>query len=138
MHTPIEFYVKIPADLFRAGTPTKPKFDYLRTMPPRDEDQVYDVKVDPETGKIDCKSGGLSVFNTPNYSFGSDWWVLPKGTPLPVGFTISKDLTGGKFKGHYTIRSMSDIHVDVWKRKLKEWAENNAIHINEYRASKAK
>ena len=39
MHTPIEFYIKIPKDLFRAGTPTKPKFDYIRTMPPRTDDQ---------------------------------------------------------------------------------------------------
>ncbi|SFD15803.1 hypothetical protein SAMN05660479_03318 [Microbulbifer thermotolerans] len=44
MHTPIEFYVKLPVDLFRGGTPTKHKFDYLRTMPPRNETQTYDVK----------------------------------------------------------------------------------------------
>ncbi len=45
MHTPIKFYVKLPTDLFRAGTPTKPKFDYLRTSPPRDDTQIYDVKI---------------------------------------------------------------------------------------------
>ncbi len=28
MHTPIEFYVKLPADLFRGGTTTKHEFDY--------------------------------------------------------------------------------------------------------------
>lgn len=137
MHTPIEFYIKIPADLFRGGTPTKPKFDYLRTMPPRGEDQVYDVKVDPKTNVIDSKSGGLSLFNSPNFAFGQDWWVVPKGTPLPPGFTISKDLTDGKFRGHYTIRSLSDIHVDIWKRTLKMWAEEHAVNLKDYKASKA-
>jgi len=52
MHTPIKFYIKIPADLFRGGTPTKPKFDYLRTMPPRDDNQVYDVKINPQTKEL--------------------------------------------------------------------------------------
>lgn len=138
MHTPIEFYLKIPVDLFRGGTPTKPKFDYLRTMPPRTDDQVYDVKIDPRTQKIDSKSGGLSLFNTPNFSFGQDWWVLPKDTPVPPGFTVSKDLTDGKFKGHYTIRSLEDIHVEIWKKTLKQWAEKYAINIKEHQATKAK
>lgn len=40
MHTPIQFYLKVPVDLFRSGTPTRHKFDYFRTMPPRNEDQV--------------------------------------------------------------------------------------------------
>lgn len=137
MHTPIEFYLKIPVDLFRAGTPTKPKFDYLRTMPPRTDVQVYDVKIDPKTKKIDSKSGGLSLFNTPNFSFGKNWWFLPKGTPMPPGFTVSKDSTNGKFKGHYSIRSLSDIHIDVWKKTLKQWAEKHALKIEKYPASKA-
>ena len=130
MHTPIKFYVKIPVDLYRAGTPTKPKFDYIRTSPPRTDDQIYDVKIDPKTQKIDCKTGGLSLFNAPNYSFGNDWWVVKEGTQLPLGYTISKDATNGKFKGHYTIRSMKDIHIEEWKRVLGEWASKNAIHIS--------
>ncbi len=138
MHTPIKFYIKIPVDLFRAGTPTKPKFDYIRTMPPRTEDETYDVKINPKTGMIDSKSGGLSLFNAPNYSFGSDWWVIPGDTALPPDFTISKDLTNGKFKGHYTIRSMLDIHKDIWKKTLREWAEEHAIHISEYQNREAK
>jgi hypothetical protein len=138
MHTPIKFYVKIPVDLFRAGTPTKPKFDYIRTMPPRKEDQTYDVKIDPVTKMLEAKSGGLSMFNAPNYKFGKDWWVIPVDTELPSGFTISKDLTDGKLKGHYTIRSMSDIHIDIWKTTLREWAEEHAVHISEYEKSEAK
>jgi len=132
MHTPIKFYVKIPVDLFRGGTPTKHRFDYLRTMPPRKEDQVYDVKINEKTGFIDHKSGGLSMFNSPNYGFGNDWWVIPAGTQLPLEFTLSKDLTGGKFKGHYTIRALSDMHETTWKRKLAEWADKHAVHINAY------
>jgi hypothetical protein len=133
VHTPIQFYVRIPADLFRGGTPTKPKFDYLRTMPPRTADETYDVKIDPVTRMIDHTSGGLSLFDSPDFSFGPDWWVIPAGTELPPGFTVSKDLTNGKFKGHYTIRSMNDIHEDVWKRELASWANEHAVHIKKYR-----
>lgn len=136
MHTPIEFFVRIPADLFRSGAPSKPRFDYIRTMPPRDITQTYDLKIDPVTNLIDAKSGGLSMFDSPNYSFGPDWWVVPIGTKLPPGFTISKDLTDGKFRGHYTIRSLSNIHIDKWKAALKEWAEEHAVHIKDYVASK--
>ena len=96
MHTPLEFYVKLPADLFRGGTPTKPKFDYLRTLPPKKSDETYDVKINLKTGLIDHKSGGLSLFNTPNYRFGPDWWVVPAGTKLPPEFTLSKDLNEWK------------------------------------------
>ena len=138
MHTPVEFYLKIPVDLFRGGTPTNPKFDYLRTSPPRTEDQVYDVKIDPKTDKIKSKSGGLSLFNKPNYSFGQNWWVVPKDTPLPPGFTITKDCTNGKFKGHYSIRSMNDIHVSQWKKVLKEWAAEHAVHIKDYQLKDVK
>lgn len=57
MPTPIQFYVKLPADLYRAGTPTKHKFDSLRTMPPRTEEKTYDVKINPKTGFIDHTAG---------------------------------------------------------------------------------
>lgn len=133
MHVPIKFYVKIPADLFRGGTPTKHKFDYLRTMPPRKENEIYDVKVNPRNGIIDHRSGGLSLFDTPDFTFGQDWWVIPAGTELPEGFTLTKDHTNGKFKGHYTIRSLADIHESTWKQTLAEWADKYAIHINEYK-----
>ena len=133
MHTPIKFYVKIPVDLFRGGTPTKHKFDYLRTMPPRKEEQTYDVKINPKTKVIDYTSGGLSLFNAPDFSFGPDWWVIPAGTQLPDGFTITKDLTNGKFKGHFTIRALTDMHETIWKQKLSEWADKYATHINEHK-----
>jgi len=133
MHTPIKFYVKLPVDLFRGGTPTKHKFDYLRTMPPRTREQVYDIKLLKDSKLIDHTSGGLSLFNTPNYSFGSDWWVVPAGVRLPPEFTLSKDLTDGVFRGHYTIRAMKDMSETTWKRLLIKWADEHAVHINEYK-----
>lgn len=66
MHTPIKFYVKLPADLFRGGTSSRHRFDYLRTMPPRKAHEVYDVKIHPVTKIIDHRSGGLSLFNAPD------------------------------------------------------------------------
>ena len=133
MHIPIKFYMKVPVDLFRAGTPTKHKFDYLRTMPPRTDDQIYDVKLKPNSKIIDHTSGGLSLFDMPNYNFGADWWVIPAGTILPPEFKLTKDGTNGKFKGHYTIRAKADMNINIWRQKLLEWANKYAIHINEYR-----
>jgi len=132
MHTPTKFYLKIPTDLYRGGAAKKPKFDYIRTSPPRDEDDRFDIKIDPDTKKIDHLSGGLSLFNRPNFEHGTNWWVIPAGIDLPPGFTVTKDLTDGKFKGHYSIRALSDIDINDWKKILKEWAEENAVHISEY------
>lgn len=132
MHTPIKFYLEIPTNLYRGGTATKPKFDYIRTSPPRDEDERFDIKINPDTKIIEHMSGGLSLFNKPNFENGTNWWVVPAGIELPPGFTVTKDLTNGIFKGHYSIRALSDIHIDDWKKILKEWAEEHAIHISEY------
>lgn len=60
MHTPIETYLIFPIDLFRNGSPTKSRFDYLRTSPPRVDPQVYDVKINESTNTIDHTSGGLA------------------------------------------------------------------------------
>ena len=136
MHTPAEFYVRLPVDLFRAGTPTKHKFEYLRTMPPRTEDQVFDVKIDPVTRLIDRQSGGLSLFATPNLTFSLNWWVVPAGTELPRDFTLTKDLTGGLFRGHYSIRAQFNMHEDIWRKTLLEWADRHATHISNAQRAK--
>ena len=134
MHTPIEFFVKVPEDLYRRGGVKKPRFDYIRTSPPREFPQKFDLKVKQINGKtvIDHKSGGLSLFNRPDFRSGVDWWVIPKGTLLPPGYTVSKDLTGNVFKGHYSIRSLRDIDIEKWKSDLGKWAEENAIHVNKF------
>lgn len=132
MHTPVEFFIKVPEDLYRRGGLNKPRFDYIRTSPPREAPHKFDLKVSIIKGKtiIDHKSGGLSLFNKPDYRNGVDWWLIPKGTSLPPGYTLSKDLTGNTFKGHYSIRSVHDIELEKWKVDLGLWAEKNALHIN--------
>lgn len=76
------------------------------------------------------------MFNNPNYEFGADWWVVPAGTILPPEFTLSKDLTDGKFRGHYTIRALVDMQETAWKRKLSDWADKYAVHVNQYKKAK--
>ncbi|WHI45964.1 hypothetical protein [Microbulbifer sp. VAAF005] len=90
MHTPIEFYLKTPVELYRAGTPTKSNFDYIRTMPPRTGDQTYDIKINSETGVVDHTSGGVSLFDKPKMDFSPDWWVIPPKTELPPGLQSQK------------------------------------------------
>ena len=133
MHTPMDFYVKVPVDLYRRGGANKPRFDYIRTSPPRDTAEKFDIKVKPNGSGglvVDHKSGGLSLFNKLDYRAGEDWWLIPKGTDLPPGYTVTKDLTGSTFKGHYSIRAISDVDLNKWKSDLGRWAEKNAVHMN--------
>ena len=133
MHTITDFYVKVPVDLYRRGGAKTPRFDYIRTCPPRDVADKFDLKVKPNGSGgyvIDHTSGGLSLSNRPHLRTGEDWWLIPKGTPLPPGFTLTRDLTGSSFKGHYTIRSTHDIDLELWKSELGKWAEKHALHIN--------
>lgn len=133
MHTPVDFYVKVPVDLYRRGGAKKPRFDYIRTSPPREAAEKFDVKVKSDgTGGyiIDHKSGGLSLANRMDFRAGDDWWLIPKGTVLPAGYTLTRDMTGSSFKGHYSIRSTRDIDLKKWKADLGKWAEENALHLN--------
>ena len=101
-------------------------------LPPREAPQKFDLEVTEQFGKliINHRSGGLSLFDKPDLRAGRDWWVIPKGTILPSGYTLSKDLTGNVFRGHYSIRALRDVDVELWKLTLGRWAEQNAIHIN--------
>jgi len=49
---------------------------------------------------------------------------------LSVVVKVTKDLTGGSFKGHYSIRCLLAIDVKQWKEDLGKWAEEKAIHVN--------
>ncbi len=122
MHTPLEFYVKLPEDLFRLGRKTKAKMDYIRTTPPRSEESKWDLRIFKRDGKdyVDSKSGGLSLFNYRNPSLGSLWWKIPKGTNLPVGLHLSLDKGGVEGKSHFTVRPLYDMPLEQYMEKLRE------------------
>ena len=71
MHTPIEFYLVFPVDLYRRGEQGRLKLDYVRTHPPRKAEEVWDVEI--KNGLVQKESGGNSTFNRPNAKFGV-WW----------------------------------------------------------------
>jgi hypothetical protein len=120
VHTPLEFYLKLPQDLYRAGRKNKARLDYIRTMPPRTKDETWDMKIFERGGQtfVDSKSGGLSLFNFRNPQFGPFWWKIPKGTPLPADLHISLDDTPRK--AHFTVRPLVDMRLDVFLGKLRE------------------
>ncbi|TCI02945.1 hypothetical protein EZV61_11690 [Corallincola luteus] len=122
MHTPIQFYVTLPFDLFRLGRKSKAKFDYIRTTPPRDFEQTWDVKVYQKNGVdvVDAKSGGLSLFNYRNPRFGSLWWKLPKHSKMPSGLHVSLDDGGRDGKHHFTIRPLTDMPLSLYLSKLQQ------------------
>tara|TARA_Y100001956_G_C4028809_1_gene145296 strand:- start:94 stop:519 length:426 start_codon:yes stop_codon:yes gene_type:complete len=129
MHTPVQFYMAIPEDLFRLGRKTTPKLDYIRPTPPRDEKQdAWDVRVYEKNGVsyIDSQSGGLSLFNYRNPQFGNLWWKIPKSTKLPSGLHISLDKGGKEGKFHFTIRPLHDMPYYSYLEKLKQ-LESSAI-----------
>ncbi|EHH2535413.1 hypothetical protein P3626_23485 [Vibrio parahaemolyticus] len=122
MHTPIKFYISLPFDLFRLGRKTKAKFDYIRTSPPRDMEAVWDLKIYNKNGIefVDCKSGGLSLFNYRNPRFGTLWWKIPQHTKMPNGLHVSLDEGGNKGKHHFTIRPLQDMPLSLYLTKLQQ------------------
>jgi len=123
MHTPLEFYVTIPQDLFRLGRKTKAKLDYIRTTPPRNMDtERWDIKIYEynDVEYVDAQSGGLSLFNYRNPNHGNLWWKIPKGTKLPTGLHISLDEGGKKGERHFTVRPLSNMPLNVYLKKLSE------------------
>lgn len=122
MHTPIQFYVTLPFDLFRLGRKTKAKFDYIRTTPPREEEQTWDVRVykKNDIDFVDSKSGGLSLFNYRNPKFGTLWWKLPAKSKMPQGLHVSLDDGGSLGKNHFTIRPLYDMSVTLYLDKLNQ------------------
>lgn len=126
MHIPLEFYVKVPEELFRLGRKTISKMDYIRTMPPRTEDMKWDVRIYTKNGNeyVDSKSGGLSLFNYRNPTYGTLWWRIPKGTKLPPGLHVSLDKGGEPGKNHYTIRPIQDMLLSQFLRLLKDMEKN--------------
>jgi hypothetical protein len=119
MHTPLEFYVVLPCDLFRLGRKTIAKMDYIRTTPPRTEEESWDIRI-KENGLVDAKSGGLSLFNFRNPRFGVLWWKIPKGTKLPPGLHVSLDEGGSPGKRHFTVRPLYDMSLETYLEKLRE------------------
>lgn len=129
MHTPIQFYVTLPIDLFRMGRKKKAKLDYIRTTPPRDEEnQVWDLRVYEKNGMtyVDSQSGGLSLFNYRNPKFGTLWWKIPKSTKMPNGIHVSLDEGGKNGKHHFTVRPLYDMPYSLYLEKLQQ-LESSAV-----------
>jgi hypothetical protein len=99
-------------------------------MPPRQADQVYDVKIYTRNGDdyVDATSGGISTFNKPNLKFGNRWWKLPKGTRIPAGLRISRDAGINPNTGqiHYTIRPEHDMSLSIFVMLLQQLAAHAA------------
>lgn len=116
----------LPTDLYRHGSTTNPQMHKPRTMPPRQVDQVHDLKIYQKNNVdwVDSESGGISLFNKPNPRFGNRWWKLPKGTKIPPLFRVSRDKGMNKTTGqiHYTIRPMVDMPLSTFIQHLKEFS----------------
>lgn len=117
----------LPTELYRHGTTTSPQLHKPRTMPPRQADQVHDLRVYQKNNVdwVDADSGGISLFNKPNPRFGNRWWKLPKGTKIPPMFRVSRDKGINKATGqiHFTIRPMFDMPLSVFIQNLKEFSK---------------
>ncbi|WP_284321788.1 hypothetical protein [Dyella acidisoli] len=118
------FFEALPTDLYRHGTMTSPQLHKPRTTPPRQADQVHDVKIYTKNGidYVDATSGGISTFNMPNLRFGNRWWKLPKGTKIPSGLRVSRDAGINHATGqiHYTIRPLHDMPLSTFITLLQQ------------------
>ncbi|HCE3205294.1 TPA: hypothetical protein NKQ48_004640 [Vibrio parahaemolyticus] len=69
---------------------------------------------------VDCKSGGLFLFNYRNPRFGTLWWKIPQHTKMPNGLHVSLDEGGSKGKHHFTIRPLQDMPLSLYLTKLQQ------------------
>lgn len=118
------YFDTLPTDLYRHGATTSAQLHKPRTMPPRQADQVHDVKIYKKNGVdyVDATSGGISTFNMPNPRFGNRWWKLPKGTKIPAGLRVSRDAGMNRSTGqiHYTVRPLQDMPLSVFINLLQQ------------------
>ncbi|MCE2030134.1 hypothetical protein [Sessilibacter corallicola] len=126
-HTIVELYVKvIPVDLFRRGAKNKPQLHKLRTMPPRQIEETFDIELYKKDGVdyVSKDTGGISTFNRANSNFGAFWWKIPKGTKIPEGLRVSKDFNTNPSQKptHYTIRPLVDMPLSRYISLLEELA----------------
>lgn len=118
------YFETLPTDLYRHGTTASPQLNKPRTMPPRQADQIHDVKIYVKNGVVyvDSTSGGISTFNMPNPKFGNRWWKLPRGSRIPSGLKVSRDAGINRVTGqiHYTIRPLQDMPLSRFISLLQQ------------------
>jgi len=113
-HTIVEMYIKVvPTNLYRHGGKNSPELHKLRTMPPRTIEERFDIALYKKNNcsYVSKDTGGISTFNQQSSKFGKFWWVIPKGTKIPVGLRVSRDFNSkpSSKPTHYTIRPVVDM-----------------------------
>lgn len=125
-HTIVEIFVKVvPRNLFRSGTKNSPRLDKLRTMPPRVVGEAFDIKIHQREGTayVESDSGGISTFERSIPTAGDYWWVIPKGTKIPLGLRVTQDRNPNPYRPtHYTIRPAHDMPLSQYITLLQELA----------------
>ena len=124
-HTIVEMFIKVvPTHLYRHGAKNSPQLHKLRTMPPRTIEESFDIELYEKNNNtyVSKDTGGISTFNQQNPRFGKFWWVIPKGTKIPVGLRISKDFNSkpSSKPTHYTIRPVFDMPLSQYIGLLDE------------------
>jgi hypothetical protein len=128
-NTIVEIFVNLtPVHLFRGGSKSSPRLDKLRTMPPRQLGEAFDIAIYDHSGTTYVKkdSGGISTLEKPTSGFADHWWRIPKGTKIPLGLRISRDYNPkpGIKPTHYSIRPLSDMPLSRYISLLQELARS--------------
>ena len=105
-------------DLYRMGNTTSPKFNEARAM--------IDCRVVDRSGikTVVANGNGFSAFNRIIPLMrrpGSSVWRIKKGSVLPSGLRLVKDLTN---EGHYMLAPTSDMPLKKFLGLLEEIAMN--------------
>lgn len=142
-HTIVEIFVNLtPIHLFRSGSKNSPRLDKLRTMPPRQIGEAFDIEIYDYNGTTYVKkdSGGISTLERPTPGFGDFWWKIPKGTKIPLGLRISRDYNPkpGIKPTHYSIRPLHDMPLSQYVSLLQglALAAERAADINAKKGAK--
>ena len=127
MKNPEDLYVMdldaLHEDLYRMGNASSPAFSEKRGL-------IDCLVVDRAGIKVVVANGnGFSAFNRitgPMKSQAKNIWRIAKGSSIPVGIRLVKDLTS---PGHYMLAPEMDMPFNKFLCMLEEMASNSRIAI---------
>lgn len=120
----VTYISEFPVELWRAGSENDPDFHKLR-LPPRPPGKSVDIIPYPHPVTkepwVRALSGGASTFDGPHPEFRRGWWwIVPKGTAIPLGLAITKQSYNPKTGvTHYTVAPGKDMPLKEFIDLLK-------------------
>ncbi|MEK8016946.1 MAG: hypothetical protein VSS75_008765 [Candidatus Parabeggiatoa sp.] len=108
----------VPECLYRSGNSSSPKLDHVRINRGPDKDDDIATTVINGITYVYPNTGGISVFNTPDYTLSKKWWICYANVILPSKLILVHDSTAFNGCKHFTISPKYFMTLDEYKKQL--------------------